>query len=387
MKEKKGQGKRALVTGACGFVGTRLLNLLVKGGYQVRATDLETANRKHVEELGIEFMPADITKPYMLRDVTKDVDMVFNIASAFNYHMPRELMEKINLDGAKNVCDAVLRYSPNATPFVHWSTGEVYGYNMADKRHLPPNEELTEDYKNMTPGEAPYAKTKWEQEQLVWKYHEEQGLPAISLRLGTVYGEGAFFARLINIFADLTSMGIFPKNMNFRWPLVHVEDVAGAALHLSKKRSAIGQVYNIVDDQRYNISDIVYAVAEYFSTELKDLKLPPMSKLWNTIPKGEIVMDIVRAAYKSLTDEFRKRGKRAWFGYDYAVAYIELILGMEEFADDFRTSNGKLKETGYKIKYPDIRGVIPETLDGFKKEGLLVKKPGLGHLLTKGLVF
>jgi hypothetical protein len=60
---------------------------------------------------------------------------------------------------------------------------------------------------------------------------------------------------------------------------------------------------------------------------------------------------------------------------------------MEEFADDFRISNGKLKETGYKIKYPDIRGALPEMLDGFKKDGLLVKEPGLGHLLTKGLVF
>lgn len=385
-KKRKGQGKRALVIGACGFVGTHIVDLLVEKGYEVRATDLETANRKHIEELGVEFMPADITKPYMLRDVMKDVDMVFNIASAFNYHMPRELMEKINVEGAKNVCEAVLRYSPNAIPFVHWSTGEVYGYNMADKKYLPPNEEMTEEYKHITPGEAPYAKTKWIQEQLVWKYHREQGLPVILLRLGTIYGEGAFFARLINIFADLSGLGLFPRNVNFKWPLVHVEDVAGAALHLSKKKSAIGQVYNIVDDQNYTIADIVYAVAEYFSKELKDIPLPPLSKIWRTLPKGEFLMDIVRAAYKSLTDEFKKRGKKVWFDYDYAVAYIELILGMEEFADNFKFSNRKLKESGYKLKYLDIREALPEMMDGFKKEGSLVKNPGLKHLVTKGLV-
>jgi nucleoside-diphosphate-sugar epimerase len=270
---------------------------------------------------------------------------------------------------------------------VHWSTGEVYGYNMADKKYLPPNEEMTEEYAHITPGEAPYAKTKWLQEQLVWKYHKEQGLPVISLRLGTVYGEGPFFARLINIFADLSGLGLFPKSVNFKWPLVHVDDVAGAALHLSKRKSAVGQVYNIVDDQNYTISDIVYAVAEYFSKELKDIKFPPLSKLWSTIPRGDFVMDIVRAAYKSLTDELKKKGKKVWFDYDHAVAYVELILGMEEFADNFRLSNRKLKETGYKLRCSDIREALPGLMDSFRKGGFLVENPGLKHLLTKGLAF
>jgi hypothetical protein len=131
---------------------------------------------------------------------------------------------------------------------------------------------------------------------------------------------------------------------------------------------------------------MVYAIADYFSKELRDISFPPLSKLWSVIPKGDFVMNIVRAAYKSLTDELKKRGKKVWFDYDYAIAYIELILGMEEFADNFKLSNKKLKESGYRLKYSDIREALPEMMDGFKKDGLLVKNPGLKHLVTEGLV-
>jgi len=382
------KGKKVLVTGACGFVGGHLIDLLLKKGYKVRGTDLQNAPRKHVKETGIEFMPADLTKPETLPPVVKDVDIIFNLASAFNYYTPWEVMEKINVQGVKNLCNAVVKHNPDVEIFVHCSTGEVYGYNMFGKTtELSPNGELLEEC-SKTPGEAPYAKTKWLQEQEVWKYYKEKKLPVTAIRLGTVYGKGLFFARLINLFADIAVLGIFPKNLNFRWPLVYVKDVASAALFLAeRKEKAVGKAFNVADDQNYIFSDMIYAIADYLHMELKDLPIPPMSVVWKAVPKGEIVPEIVRAAYLTLTEEIKEKGDRVWFDYNHAVPYIELILGVKEWADNFKYSNRGLKEMGWKPQCPSFMDALPEMMEWSKKEGILVKKPGLKHLATKALLF
>lgn len=382
------KGKKVLVTGACGFVGKDMIDLLLKEGYEVRGTDLSSAPMDHIKETGIEFMPADLTKPEALPAVVKDVDMIFNIASAFNYYTPWEVMEKINVQGVKNLCDAVVEHNPDIKIFVHWSTGEVYGYNMFGKTaELSPDGELLEEC-SKTPGEAPYAKSKWLQEQEVWRYYNEKKLPVTVLRLGTVYGEGLFFARLINIFADLVALGIFPKNLNFRWPLVYVKDVANAALFLAERREkAIGKAFNVVDDQNYLFSDIVYAIADYFHMDLQDLPIPPMSVVWKAVPKGEIIPKIVEAAYLTMTEEIKEKGDKVWFDYNHAVPYIKLILGSKEWADNFKYSNQRLRELGWAPQCPSFMDALPEMMEWSKKEGVLVEKPGLKHLATKALLF
>lgn len=383
------KGKKVLVTGACGFVGGQLIDLLLEKGYKVRGTDLPNAPRKHVEETGIEFIPADFTKSETLPVVVKDVDMIFNIASVFNYYTPWEAMEKINVQGVKNLCDAVVKHNPDIEIFVHCSTGEVYGYNMFGKTtELTPEGEFLESG-SKTPGEAPYAKTKWLQEQEVWRYHKEKKLPVTAIRLGTVYGKGLFFSRLINLFADVASLGVFPKNLNFRWPLVYVKDVAGAALFLAEtKDRAIGRAFNVADDQNYILSDMVYAIADYLHMELNDLPIPPMSTVWKAVPKGAIVTEIVKAAYLTMTDEIKKKGEKVWFDYNHAVPYIELILGgVKEWADDFKYSNRSLKELGWKPQCSSFMDALPEMMEWSKKEGILVENPGLKHLATKALLF
>jgi nucleoside-diphosphate-sugar epimerase len=393
--------KNVLVTGACGFVGSELVRQLLEKGYKVRATDLPTADWREMRELGVEIMPADFTKPETLPEVVKDQEIIFNPASLFNYSSPMDAMLKVNVEGIRNLCEAVLKYDTKLQVFVHWSTLEVCGYNMFDAVYLTPDQQLTEEYSNLTPGDSPYAKSKYLQELEIWRYHRERGLPVIVLRLATIYGTGktrkylpeektSLVAKLFNLFIDLTSLRAIPKSvLNWRWPLVHVEDAAGSAIFLSEKKEAIGQIYNVVDDG-CPMWELLYALGERLGIEVKDLPMPPISEVWRVVGKylkGDLPIKVVDVFYRTLVKELEERGGRVWMQPDYLVSYTKLIFGMKEWADNFRASNEKLKRAGYRFKYRNILQALDEILEEFKRRGWLVKNPGLAHLLKEGLYY
>ena len=385
--------KKALVTGACGFVGSHIIDLLVEDNdYEdVIATDLEAADTSHLEDKDVEFRPADFTKPDTIDEILdEDIDVIYNPAAAFNYEMPMPVMKKINVEGGRNFAEAVVENVEDLDIFVHVSTGEIYGYNMFGK-----SEDLDEDghfreVESKTPGEAPYAKTKKLQEEEIWELHEEEDLPVVDMRLGTVYGPGLFFARLVNLFIDLASLGRFPDNINFRWPLVHVEDVASAAKFLSEEgNDVIGEAYNIVDEQEYILSDMVYKVADYMDMEVENLpNVPSMGELWKLIPKGKLVEDILDEAYPEYQNEVEDRyDDDVWMKYNHAGPYAKLLLNtMPEWDDDFTYSNKSLKELGWEPKYESFLDAIPEIIEWSKENGYLVENPGLKHLITKALI-
>ncbi|PIU69015.1 MAG: hypothetical protein COS84_00230, partial [Armatimonadetes bacterium CG07_land_8_20_14_0_80_40_9] len=119
-----------LVTGACGFNGSYMVELLLEKGYKVRATDLEGTERGIYEDLvkreGVEFVPSDLTKKETLKEVVKDVEYVFHPAAVFDYAAKWELMERVNVFGTRNLCE-VLMEEGKVKKFVVWSSAAVYG--------------------------------------------------------------------------------------------------------------------------------------------------------------------------------------------------------------------------------------------------------------------
>ena len=87
-----------LVTGACGFMGTHMVEVLAEAGYQIRATDLPAAypedNKKRglfpsvLRNLGVDFVGADLTDKQSLAEVVKDVEIIFHIAGLFSHQFP-----------------------------------------------------------------------------------------------------------------------------------------------------------------------------------------------------------------------------------------------------------------------------------------------------------
>jgi nucleoside-diphosphate-sugar epimerase len=363
----------ALVTGACGAIGNNLVDLLLEKRYKVRATDLEkptgvtVCDRERIESCGAEFIPSDLTKPETLEKTVKDVDIVFHLASILNYATPWEVMERVNVQGTKNLCEVIAKTNPDAR-LIHWSSGEVYGFGMMDASRLPPSGELTEEAQQK-PGESPYAKSKHLQEQVVWGYSKEKGLKVTVLRLASVYGPGTFIDTLLFFAITRGIVGAFPKYINFRWPLVHVKDVIASSVFLAEKDVSVGEAYNIADDQNYTIAEVIYAIAFATGNKLYNPPLPiHMSKV-TRITKAFI--PLARRAAVRRINNVKKKGKTPVFETFTISAYMDTIKEVEKFSDDFKFSNRKLKGAGYELLYPDYRYSVYETAEWYRARGYI----------------
>ena len=99
-----------LVTGACGFVGSHLVDTLLEQGFFVRATDLKDANQQYLPDSNrLEFFAADLTKPEEVNSVINGVTVIFHTAGIFRFDQSRKLLYKINIEGSTNLFSAALK--------------------------------------------------------------------------------------------------------------------------------------------------------------------------------------------------------------------------------------------------------------------------------------
>ncbi len=137
--------KNVLVTGADGFIGSRLTEILVSNGYQVKALSqynsfndwgwLEDVNCKDK----IEILTGDVRDPHYCKLITKDVDVIFHLAALiaipYSYVAPDSYVDT-NIKGTLNICQAAKENGVKR--IIHTSTSEVYGtaqYVPIDENH------------------------------------------------------------------------------------------------------------------------------------------------------------------------------------------------------------------------------------------------------------
>jgi dihydroflavonol-4-reductase len=150
---------RALVTGGTGFLGANLAEGLLKQDWQVRILRRTTSPLDAVKDLNIEHVIGDVTDLESLIAAMKEVDVVFNVAAISQYWRNKsDLIYKVNVDGARNVFDAVQR--SNVKRVVHTSTGAAVGI----VRGRPANEN---DPFNLPPKRFAYGHSKWLTEEMV----------------------------------------------------------------------------------------------------------------------------------------------------------------------------------------------------------------------------
>jgi UDP-glucose 4-epimerase len=139
----------SLVTGACGFMGSHMVEVLHAAGHEVRATDLpatlEADDRARgrfpsvCRALGAELVPSDLTKPRSLAPLVQGVDYVFHVAAIFNYTAAWETLYRANVLGTRALADHAAE-EPSLKRFVLWGAGGVYG--LPERWMLPLREDL-----------------------------------------------------------------------------------------------------------------------------------------------------------------------------------------------------------------------------------------------------
>jgi NAD dependent epimerase/dehydratase len=258
------QGRKVLVTGAGGFIGSHLVELLVRGGADVRAlvryngrSDLGMLAAVDPEvRAAVEIVHGDITDPFYVREIVRGRDAVFHLAALiaipYSYTAPAYYVD-VNVTGTLNVLQAVRDLE--IPRMVHTSTSETYGtaqYTPIDERHpLQP--------------QSPYSASKIGADAMAESFHRSFGTPVATIRPFNTYGPRQSARAVIPTIAAQVVSGrdrIVLGDLRPVRDLTYVEDTARGFLAVASVDECLGSVTNIGSGKGITIGDLARLIAE-----------------------------------------------------------------------------------------------------------------------------
>lgn len=249
---------KILVTGADGFIGSHLVEELVKKGYQVRAFVLynsfntwgwlDTLDKSIMNH--VEIFQGDIRDPHGVKTAMQGVDAVFHLAALiaipFSYHSPDAYVDT-NIKGTLNVLQAA-RELGNIRTLVT-STSEVYG----TAQYVPIDE------KHPYQGQSPYSATKIGADRLAESFYRSFELPVTIVRPFNTYGPRQSARAVIpTIITQLLSgyeeikLGSLTPTRDFNY----VKDTANGFIAMYESDKTIGQEINIATQREISIGQL-----------------------------------------------------------------------------------------------------------------------------------
>lgn len=261
----------ALVTGADGFIGSHLTELLVKQGYKVKALSqynsfnywgwLEAVECKNE----IEVLNGDVRDPHYCKHITKDVDVVYHLAALiaipYSYVAPDSYVDT-NVKGTLNICQAALENG--VTRVIHTSTSEVYGtaqYVPIDEKHpLQP--------------QSPYSASKIGADAMAMSFFNAFDLPLTIVRPFNTYGPRqsarAVIPTIISQIANgkkQIKLGDVSPTRDFNY----VTDTCRGFLELARCDKAIGETVNIGSNFEISVGDTLNMIKELMGSDVEFL--------------------------------------------------------------------------------------------------------------------
>ncbi len=175
------KGRRVLVTGGAGFIGSNLVRRLIKEGAIVRILDnFFTGRKKNLEGLEVEVIEGDVENINDVYRAIEDIEIIFHLAARNIIVSTKEPYKDFltNTLGTFNILQACLERRSKIEKIVYTSSVSIYG----NPKYLPINEE---DPKNIL---NPYAASKLAAESYCSAFFETYGLPINIVRYSNVYG-------------------------------------------------------------------------------------------------------------------------------------------------------------------------------------------------------
>jgi NAD dependent epimerase/dehydratase len=258
------QGRKVLVTGAGGFIGSHLVELLVRGGADVRAlvryngrSDLGMlADVDPGVRAAVEIVHGDITDPFYVREIARGRDAVFHLAALiaipYSYTAPAYYVD-VNVTGTLNVLQAVRDLE--IPRMVHTSTSETYGtalYTPIDEKHpLQP--------------QSPYSASKIGADAMAESFYRSFGTPVATIRPFNTYGPRQSARAVIPTIAAQVVSGrdrIVLGDLRPVRDLTYVEDTARGFLAIASADECLGSVTNIGNGKGITIGALARLIAE-----------------------------------------------------------------------------------------------------------------------------
>ncbi|MDF1613500.1 NAD-dependent 4,6-dehydratase LegB [Desulfurivibrio dismutans] len=268
------QNKKILVTGADGFIGSHLVEELVRQGRQVRAFVLynsfnswgwlDSSPPEILDQL--EVFAGDIRDPHGVKEAMRGCDVVLHLAALiaipYSYHSPATYVET-NITGTLNILQAARELGVERV--VHTSTSEVYGTAL----FVP----ITEDHPMQ--GQSPYSATKIGADQLALSFHRSFDLPVAVIRPFNTYGPRQSARAVIPTIITQIAQGQRQIKLGALHPtrdFNYVDDTVQGFIAMAEADAAVGEVVNIGSNFEISIGETVQLIAEVMGQEI-DLDL------------------------------------------------------------------------------------------------------------------
>jgi len=259
--------KRAVVTGAGGFIGSHLTEHLVRSGVGVRAfVHYHAAGTRgwlDGSEVAahVDFFAGDVRDHDSVRRALDGAEVVFHLAALvgipYSYVTPQAYL-RTNVDGALNVLEAAREHG--VARVVVTSTSEVYG----SARHVPMDET------HPVRSRSPYAATKAAADQLALSYHHAFGLPIVIARPFNAYGPRQSDRALIPAVVAQLQAGerVRLGNLTPTRDFTFVDDLVRGFVAIAGADALVGEAVHVGSGREHAVGDVVQTIARLMGREV-----------------------------------------------------------------------------------------------------------------------
>ncbi len=265
------KGKKVLITGSEGFIGSHLTETLVELGAEVTALVqynsfnnwgwIDTFNDKIKDS--IEVVTGDIREYDNMKRIIKGKDVVFHLAALiaipYSYLSPMAYV-RTNVEGTTNVLEACRDYE--VEKIIHTSTSETYGTAL----YVPIDE------KHPMQGQSPYSASKIAADKMAESFYRSFGTPVATIRPFNTYGPRQSARAVIpTIISQILSgkreirLGSLTPTRDFNY----VKDTVEAFISVAESDKTIGQVVNVGSNHEISIGDLARNIIELTNNEVK----------------------------------------------------------------------------------------------------------------------
>lgn len=252
---------KALVTGGTGFIGSHLVEALLKKGIQVRCLLRKTSDLKWLKGLPIEVHWGDCNDKSSLREAVEGVEQVFHLAGVTKAVHEKTYFE-VNAFGTENLIHACLENNPRIQKFIYLSSQAAAG---------PCRNGNKKKESDQCKPVSPYGQSKQMGEELAMAHAQE--LPLLILRPSAVYGPRE---RDIYTFFKLLSKRIKPclPSKDQHISLCYVEDIIQAILLAAQVKGSSGEIFFLSDGQDYRLEEIGDVFAQAMGVNAFCIRVP-----------------------------------------------------------------------------------------------------------------
>lgn len=275
------KGKRILVTGADGFIGSHLTEALVLAGCDVRAfVQYNSFNSwgwldDTAPEISrkIDVFAGDVRDPHGVRKAMLGCDVVFHLAALiaipYSYHSPDTYVDT-NIKGTLNVVQAARELGVEKV--IQTSTSEVYG----SARFVP----ITEEHPLQ--GQSPYSATKIGADQIAMSFYSSFAVPVSIVRPFNTYGPRQSARAVIPTVISQLARGLRTIKLGATYPtrdFNFISDTVRSFIAVAESSNSIGEVIHFGSGYEISIGDLATLIGEVMGVqvqiETEELRLRP----------------------------------------------------------------------------------------------------------------